>query len=227
MIKLDKHGFEQKISLIYEYNKRSPLFAHKASVEVESNNVEAAIEILKNSFKEYPTYPVPFFVLGKAYALLGKYLEAEESFRRGSELIQSPATFQYYLGEIENYKRNRLAFSMNTRQSLSEDEMRPAVIPQVDTEEIKTEDDLEELAIRLTHAKIKRPSENDAPLTINLPDASTSTEINIASDTLASIYESQNQFEEAIKVYTKLIQKNPSKSDEYIKKIKVLSEKLS
>lgn len=227
MIKTDKHSFEQKISLIYEYNKRSPLFARKASIEIENNNVESAIEILKNSFKEFPTYPVPFFILGKAYALLGKYLEAEESFRRGSELIQSPETFQHYLNEIENFKRNRLAFAMNTRAGLKEDEVRPAIIPQLQIEEPQHDNQLEELAQRLSSAKIKRPSESDQDFRINLPDVPAADEINIASDTLASIYESQNQFDEAIKVYEKLIQKNPSKSDEYIMKIKVLSEKIS
>lgn len=226
MIKTDKHSFEQKIALIYEYNKRSPLFARKASSEVDNNNVEAAIEILKNSFKEYPSYPVPFFILGKAYSLLGKYLEAEESFRRGSELIQSPETFQYYLGEIENIKRSRLAFSMNTRSGLEDDVPRPAVIPQATKVEEKAGDNLEELALRLSHAKIKRPTD-DQQITINLPDTPPAMDVSFASDTLANIYESQNQFEEAIKVYEKLIQKNPSRADEYIQKIKALSEKLS
>lgn len=225
MIKTDKHSFEQKIALIYEYNKLSPLFAHKAGAEVDNNNVEAAIEILKNSFKEFPSYPVPFFILGKAYALLGKYLEAEESFRRGSELIQSPETFQYYLGEIENIKRSRLAFSMNTRSGLEDDVPRRANIPQTPKEEVKAEDNLEELALRLSHAKIKRPTD-DQQITISLPDEPPA-DVSFASDTLANIYESQNQFEEAIKVYEKLIQKNPSRADEYIKKINTISEKLS
>ena len=96
--------FKNKIRLIYEYNRKSPLFARIANWELESNNFETAIEILEEGLRENPEFPTPYFVLGRAYSKMNDFSKALKCYKKGSELIHSRETYQFYLRELESLK---------------------------------------------------------------------------------------------------------------------------
>ena len=80
-------AFNQKVSLIYEYNNKSPLFARVAENEIERNNIDSAIKILTEGLVNHPDFSVAYFLLGKAHTIQGNYGQALKSIKKGSELI--------------------------------------------------------------------------------------------------------------------------------------------
>lgn len=212
--------FNQKVSLIYEYNKNSPLFVSIASNQIEANNPDKAIEILDDGLKNYPEYPVAYFLLGKAFTIKGLYSQALKYVKRGSELIHSPKTYDYYLREIEAIKKQR-SFFKATRW---EDDIE--VEPVTDSAIKEIEDSLKTLPLITESIKKLNEEIMEAKETIQKakedasPPAKSFTASNmIVSETLAKIYINQGEFHEAIAVYEKLIMKNPDKQDYYEIKI--------
>jgi len=248
--------FNDKVSLIYEYDKSTPLFVRKANTEVLKNNLDDAIDVLMNGIEIYPEYPTAYFILGKAYTLKNQFKDAEEAYRKGSDLIYSKSTFDFYMKEIENSKSERLVFNPDRSGAFlkTENKVIQKEEPIVDVDEsfdidksvinykIK-ENEVKDIEIEKNKNRIKNsPSiEKDfeekldklaneiasarLPVVDNTPITNVSTRefINddpmIISETLAKIYEAQNEFQEAVKIYEKLIIKYPDKKGEFTKRI--------
>jgi len=239
LVKTASEIFNEKVSLICEYDKASPLFVRQANTEIDSNNVDRAIELLTIGIKIYPEYSTAYMLLGKAYTLIGEYGKALQQIKIGSELIHSDQTYEHYLHEIEGIKKQRSLFSGSRgsafipEKNVFEDQEQPdlfeANIPKkieeiVDNEELDNLDDrLEELAREISSARIK-DTEGGSEL-----KESTFSEIGnsstIVSETLAKIYAAQGEYQEAINVYEKLIEKTPFKKDEYLVSISELKSK--
>lgn len=220
--------FNQKVSLIYEYNKNSPLFVHIAGSLIESNNPDYAIEILNDGLKRFPEYAAAYFLLGKAYTIKGSYTQALQYVKRGSELIHSPKTYDYYLREMEAIKKQRSFFkAARWEDDVSEEELSDPSIKAIEdslntqpplTESIKKfNEDLMEAKETIQKAKqvpglsMKDLAENNF----------------IISDTLAKIYITQGEFLEAIDVYKKLIKKYPEKTGYYEIKIEEIKIRMN
>lgn len=223
---LQTDKFVDKVELIYKYDKKTPLFVRQADTELNHNNVEKALSIVLEGLKHYPHSPTPYFILGKCFTRLGKYADAEKAFRIGSEMIYSPETLQYYLTELDSIKKHKQPFEINKRTTFVEEEINSVQKqPPVQPRGVKLPN-LEELAERISKAKISPPADTKPP-------ADTSDEnfefkgAEIISETLAQIYESQSNYPEAIKMYKKLIRKFPEKTDEFTSKIQALSNKLT
>ncbi len=228
--------FDDKVSLIYEYNKKSPLFLRMANTEIENNNIDKAIEILNEGIKIYPNYAAAFLLLGKANILIGNYSAALKFIRKGSDFIHSKKTYDYYLKELENMKRQRSLFKKNSRTSFlpqtelpeSENELE-LFEDEKGTNEIRETinsagDHLDQIDKEITNGKIPDDYENDilsSSLLENFPDNNM-----IVTETLAKIYASQGEFKDAIEVYKKLIIRNPQKSEYYNQKINQLKSEL-
>lgn len=234
--------FNDKVSLIYEYDKSTPLFVRNANTEITKNNVDIAIDILINGIHKYPDYPTAYLVLGKAYTLKGEFKDSEEAYRKGSNLIYSDTTFDFYTKEIEAFKVEKAlfksdrgaAFLANKDITMENDE--PALFKNENIETDKTEIDniekeigntsniekefeekLDELANEIASSRMP---EIDNSMIDNVSTKEFITEDTmIVSETLAKIYEAQSQFIEAIKVYEKLILKHPDKKEEYTNRI--------
>ncbi len=115
---LDKSSFEkfdEKVNLIYEYDKKSPLFLRVANTEINNNNVEKAIGILNQGLDDFPQYAAAYLLLGKAYMLLGNYSSALKNIKTGSDMIHSKQTYDFYLNEIEEIKKQRSFFEISKR----------------------------------------------------------------------------------------------------------------
>lgn len=231
----NKESFKDKVDLIYEYDEKTPLFVRKAFNEIEKNNNENAIEILKKGIEHYSFYPVPYFILGKAYTITGEYKLAEEAFIKGAGLINSSKTLTYYLNELEKNKKERILFEGRGRGNVfytKEREVRqvndePVIIPEekiekLTVDKIDVNDQLEELAQKLVNAKKPQIDHESEIKEIPQPVE----EKKIVSETLANIYIAQGEYKEAVKVYEALLQNNPARKGYYLNRIKEIKEQL-
>jgi len=187
--------FNEKVNLIYEYNKLSPLFVRVANNELGKNNFERAVEILNEGLVHYPYYPVAHIMLGKSLMLLGEYKKALDSFRKGSELINSRKVYDYYLLEVEKLKKQRI-FVEDADNKIGGSE---------EPKKINLQDEL---------TSFDSMNNQDSGSSY-LKSGSES----IVSETLANIYATQGESAEAIKIFEKLIIKNPHKKEYYLQKI--------
>lgn len=220
--------FNQKVNLIYEYNKRSPLFVRIANNQIEANNPDKAIEILDNGLKNYPEYAVAYFLLGKAYTIKGLYSQALKYVKRGSELIHSPKTYDFYLREIEAIKKQRSFFKSARWEDDIKDE------PLVDSSIKEIEDSFKSLppiteSIKKLNEEIMEAKETiQKAKEVSSPSAKSFAESNmIVSETLAKIYINQGEFQEAISIYEKLMKKNPDKKEYYEIKIEEIKIRMN
>ncbi|HUX60106.1 MAG TPA: tetratricopeptide repeat protein [Ignavibacteriaceae bacterium] len=229
--------FSEKVSLIFEYNKKTPLFVRMSNTEIENNNVDKAIEILRDGIKTYPQYAAAHLLLGKAYSLIGNYTQALSSIKTGSDLIHSQKTYDYYSREIESIRKQRSLFESNAKSAflLIEDEEKEANQPDlfIEKEEkkerraipIPVEDRLDQLAREISFAKLPEALESSPNLEYRAEDFSGTSMI--VSETLAKIFIAQGELKEAIEVYKKLIKKNPHNIESYLKKIEDLNKELN
>ena len=229
MGKTAKNIFDEKVSLIYEYNKKSPLFVREANTEIFANNVEKAVEILHQGLNYFPNYPTAHIVLAKALTLLGQYDEALVSFKKGCGLINSEASYNFFAEEVESSKKLRSAFGKIPRQPFTfendfyeeqsetfEEKPEPVIL------EKKIDDRLGEIAEKISSIRLSPPKGENREVE---NDSEFPSEVKIASETLAKIYVAQGEFKEAIEMYQRLIPKNPSKKDYFLERISELQAK--
>lgn len=235
MTKSSTEIFNDKVSLIFEYDKSSPLFVRHANTEIDNNNVNRAIEILTGGIKRYPEYPTAYILYSKALMLIGEYGKALQQVKTACELLHSKKTYEYYLREIENIKKQRSLFA-SSRGSLfipepgfSEKEEQPDLFEQdFESEQSEEPSDIDErlgeLAQEISTARIIEPPDENISSEFGAGGFAEGT--TIVSETLAKIYVAQGEYKEAINVYEKLIYKTPAKREEYIQKIKELKSLL-
>jgi tetratricopeptide (TPR) repeat protein len=223
-------AFNQKVSLIYEYNNKSPLFARVAENEIEKNNIDTAIKILTEGLINHPDFSVAYFLLGKAHTIQGNYGQALKSIKKGSELIHSPKTFDYYLREIDAIKKQRQLFNVSRWANIAyENSVQNVQAQSNETNQTKSSESIEETLNKLT-AEIEGTSKVIKEAKKKIEDNRIKEYSNndfIVSETLAKIYITQGEFKEAISVYKKLKVKNPEKESYFDSKIAELKAKLS
>ena len=233
MAKSTKEIFNNKVNLIYEYDKRSPLFVRTANSEIEQNNIEKAIDILNSGIEQYPQYSTAYLILSKAYTLVGNYPMALKNIKKGSDLIHSKKTYDYYLKELENIKKQRSLFENNSRNIFmvdsdinvhNEPDFFLGEKKEIEKKSISVDDRLDQIARDISSAKI--PELNNADISANNLLTKISSKSMIVSETLAKIYVTQGEFKEAIDVYKKLILKEPVKKEYFLQKINELESKL-
>lgn len=215
MNSFDKNLTEEKIKLIYEFNNKSPLFARVAYNIIERGNISEAISILEDGLKNYPDYPSAIFILAMARAYSGDEDNARMLVRKGAEIIQSDEVLDFYMDKITSIIKERNSITKTKKIDFTETAL--------SKDDFTIEDDLEILAKKLTNAKINyKPDENLEPT----PEIKEYKGERIASETLAEIYLSQNNYYEALNVYKELIKKNPDKADDYILKVAEIQNKI-
>lgn len=227
--------FSDKVKLIYEYNKKSPLFVRAAFIEIENNNFDNAVLILRQGLKVYPENPVAILLLAWAYACLGKKQFAAKLIRKGSNIIHSEETYNFYMEEmnkmeksasIPGFPREKIFFNEITDNN---DKESNSTITEKENEEdpVKQaeaiENRLEQLAKTIAAVKL-RPPGDDKHIEINPPQHLSENNL-VVSETLAEIYISQQQYNEAIKVYNNLIKMKPDKIEYYSDKIAEIKTK--
>ncbi|MFA3784029.1 tetratricopeptide repeat protein [Melioribacteraceae bacterium 4301-Me] len=205
-----------KIKLIYEFDKNSPLFARVAYYEIANGNYISALEILENGLEIYPDYPTAYFLHGLAFAYAGNLENARISINRGAALLNNPASLEFYHQKIEEIIRERNLISDAKRPVLSNVSENLNTTDNDISAKNELEDYLDKLAEKISNAKIKYNNEDIDENKIKMPEY---TGEKIVSETLAEIYYSQGKYNEALQTYEALLKIRPAMSDYYQKKI--------
>ena len=197
-----------KFALVYEFNNNSPLIVYKASKELEDNNIVKAIEMLNKAIEEYPYYPTPYFILATALAHNQEFDEAQIMLSKAHNILDNEQTYSYYKNLIEKIKRESDGITSSFDDTVNK----------VLDETLLDSDELETIDLLSTEKHID--IDNDKILNkvnTHLPDGT------IVTETLAEIYSSQGNFNEAKEIYEKLKYIYPDKAEKFERKILELS----
>ncbi|HET56039.1 MAG TPA: tetratricopeptide repeat protein [Ignavibacteria bacterium] len=188
-----------KIKLIYEFNNNSPLFARVAESELKNGNIEQAITILENGFNNFPDYITARLIFVEALAKKGEYKKVIDIMEELRPQLDDDELINYYLEKIEEERANL---------EVEEDILH--------AERKSLEDDLENIADVISKAKIPPVDENKSNQ--NNEDFSSMGK-QFISETLANIYFSQGNYNEALEIYQKLLEISPNKVEHLKEKI--------
>ncbi len=200
-----------KVKLIFEFNKNSPLFARVAASEINKGNYLEAIKVLDDGIDLYPNYASAFLVLAIAKAYEGKEEEAKIVAKIGADLINDGKTYLSYERKIKEILVERNSISETLRPSFIEEKKEEVLVSQKDFE---LEDKLDILAKQLSKAKIIPKQEDETP--VSVPEFKGQK---IVSETLAEIHIKQKNFDEAISMYEEMLNIKPEKIEQYLQRI--------
>ena len=192
-----------KFAIVYEFNQESPLITYKASRELEAKNYPKAVDLLSSAIEKYPYHPTPYFQYALALAHNKQYGLAKDFLAKGDDLLGEKETLNYYSNLIEAVKREAdgisIVFDDTINEVLGESFIEP--------EQFNSND------IDLIEEPNSNIIENDNP---------DSEGISIVTETLAEIYASQENYEEAIEIYEKLKNIKPDFTDKFNNRISEL-----
>lgn len=192
-----------KFAIVYEFNQESPLITYKASRELEAKNYPKAVDLLSSAIEKYPYHPTPYFQYALALAHNKQYGLAKDFLAKGDDLLGEKETLNYYSNLIEAVKREAdgisIVFDDTINEVLGESFIEP--------EQFNSDD------IDLIEEPNSNIIENDNP---------DSEGISIVTETLAEIYASQENYEEAIEIYEKLKNIKPDFTDKFNNRISEL-----
>lgn len=214
-----------RAKLIYERDNNSPLFLRTADSYLRSNDPENAISILEDGLKNFPDHPLAFILMGRANVMLNEIEMAEFFFKKSSELLNTNRTYTHYKKEY-NLPDKQLSPFDSSRGSVfinsSEEDM--LKIEDVLTDKSQpVEDRLSQIANELMNRRLEQA--DNFPFREADPQQYSPNKSRLASETLANIYLSQGQKNEAIKIYELLVNRNPEKKEYYLAKIRGIRSK--
>ena len=208
-----------RAKLIYERDNNSPLFLRTAEYYLQIGEPQTTLTILENGIKIFPDHPLAFIMLAKVFIKLGDLQKAEVYFKKSSEVLDNRQIFEYYKSEYKLSNKPTSPFdtsrgSIFINQDDDDDEYDERINKNTDS----VDDRLSEIADELMNRKIDRSE--DTSFTPSAMNEIAPDKTKLATETFASIYLSQGQKLEAIKIYELLIQRFPDKKSYYEAKIR-------
>ncbi len=209
-----------RAKLIYERNNSSPLFLRIADSHLQNNIPENAISILEEGLKIFPDHPLAFILMGKANVMINEMETAEFFFKKSSELLNSNQTYVFYKKEYNLPEKKSSPFD-SSRGSVF---IKSSANDALKSDDVKTgksqpvEDRLEQIANELMNKRLERT--DNFPIREPEQQQFSPDKSKLATETMANIYLSQGQKNEAIKIYELLAKRNPGKKEYYLDKIR-------
>lgn len=234
---------KEKIFLALEYDKKSPLFGVAANIKYEEKEYLKAAEICSEGLKNFPNHTGGYIVFGKTLAALGEFKYAEKCFWESSRILGDLRLFDIYKSmyiankseiELDELQKEKIKNIINDFFGEESDKI---IVEKAETTESKAEaleDRLEALAEELKKAKIVPvvEEEDEKEQTIKSEKSQESEfseyeekeseeddEPQVVTETLARIYVSQGNFKGALKIYEKLKELDPERSEYFQDKI--------
>lgn len=195
-----------KFALVYEFNNDSPLITYKATKEIEAQNYSKALELLPTAIEKYPKHATAYLMYALALAHNDQIDLAKEYLEKGHEILKDENTKDHYLKLIEKISREAAGISINFDDTVNE------ILDEsfLEPEEFDPLQDLELL---------------DDSLVDEEPVVEQHFEQNsIVTETLAEIYASQGNFEEALDIYEKLKEIKPELTEKFENRITELNQ---
>lgn len=192
----------------------SPVFARLASIYIEREEYLHALALCDRGTDSYPEYATGFFLRAEALRGLDKVDESIDNYKKVLGILPRCSRA---IQQIEELQR-KITERGPAEQTKTETGQKVA------GEKEPGKDFIGDLAEQLKGYKPQRTdSEAEREETVSESQPA-DIDLPIVSDTLATIFFKQKQFDRAIEAYRQLIKRNPEKADIYLTKIKEVEE---
>jgi tetratricopeptide (TPR) repeat protein len=225
----------------------TPRFARTAADLLDKGEVKEALSLCLAGTQVFPRYATGHLVLGRCYDALGRSEEAMLEYRHAGEAFpDNPVIVGLYEAakkkETAGYEefaqaqaqtlegwKDRLTFDeflaskeeAPAQETTQAEEEAPVEIPSSSTEQPPVEEppssEVDQILQKLEEAprRIAPSSDQPTPPPAPPPDAGT----RFVTATLAEIYASQGEFNEAIDAYRKLAEQRPGSATRYLQRL--------
>lgn len=208
-----------RAKIIYERDNSSPLFLRIADSHLRNNNPLEAIPILESGLKIFPNHPLAFILLSKAHYALKNIQATKSCLKKASELLNSSQLFTHYKKEY-NLPDKQISPFDSSRGNIFINSTDDYILNEETNEDQSksVEDNLQQIAEKLMNTRLDK--DNNISIDESNHKKYNPDKSRLASETLANIYLSQNQKDEAIRVYELLASRIPEKKEYFLEKIK-------
>lgn len=184
---------------------RSPLFARLALEYLSAGKTSEAIELCLRGLELYPSYSAAHLVLAKCYAGLMSFALALSSLETSKSQV---SLFPLY-DTLHDEWTSRLGTGPEKKPSVNAPApVEPDITPPVTTE-------IHPPPVPTVPRDAQPDLSNEELQQIQRPPGSDSDEWRIVSKTLAEIFATQEEYDEAIITYRLLIQEQPEQKDTF------------
>lgn len=202
----------------------SPWFARIAAELLDSGDIKEALRVCAEGTRVFPRYTTGRLVLGRCYEALGSNVEAMLEYKRVLEVFPDNPLVQDLLKRAEQREQQGFdAFASEWQARLQGRKDRLTFEDYVGTPNAGADQSMEQIIQQLEGAPRRIPVPEAPPS----PEAALETPVapaRFVTATLAEIYASQGEYDEAIEAYKTLAAQRPGSAERYQKRLTELEE---
>jgi len=202
----------------------SPWFARVASDLLDAGDMKEALRICIEGTRVFPRYTTGRLVLGKCYEALGSNVEAMLEYKRVLEVFPDNNLVLELLKRAEQREMQGFdAFAAEWQARLQGRKDRLTFEEYVGTPNPGSDQSVEQIIEQLESAPRRIPA-GDVPPVQEAPRESPVAPARFVTATLAEIYASQGEYDEAIEAYRTLATQRPGSAERYQKRLAELED---
>jgi tetratricopeptide (TPR) repeat protein len=202
----------------------SPWFARMAADLLDSGETKEALRICVEGTRVFPRYTTGRLVLGRCYEALGSHVEAMLEYRRVLEVFPDNPLVRELLKRAELEEQQRFeAFAAEWEARLQGRKDRLTFEDYVGTPGPAGDPSVDLIIQQLESAPRRIPLQEGPPPPEPAREAPASP-ARFVTATLAEIYASQGEYDEAIEAYRTLAAQRPGSAERYQKRLAELEE---
>lgn len=203
----------------------SPWFARIAADLLEAGNTKEALRICVEGTRVFPRYATGRLILGKCYESLGSHVEAMLEFRRVFEMFpDNPVIADLVRDAGKREQEGFEVFAAEREARLQGRKDRLSFEEYVGTAAMANASSVEQIIQQLGDAPRRIPISSSEPTVLHSEPDIPPPSGRLVTATLAEIYASQGEFDEAIEAYRTLVAQRPGSAERYQKRLAELEE---
>lgn len=184
----------------------SPAFARAAAEFLREGDAQGALRMCVEGVKRFPTYATGFLMLGRSYEALGRHVEALVEYRRVTMMLPGVASLAAMMERVKETERTEFREFVEQRQAGLEAARNVMTLDEYLGGAAGRRDNAVEFLLRqVDEVRKAAPPPGSAGETEGVRDTGEG-QLKIVTATLAEIYASQGEYEEAMKAYRRLIE---------------------
>jgi tetratricopeptide (TPR) repeat protein len=203
----------------------SPWFARVAADLLDTGNIKEALRISVEGTRVFPRYTTGRLMLGRCYEALGSHVEAMLEYTRVLEVFPDNPLVRELLDRAEQREQQGFdAFAAEWQARLQGRKDRLTFEEYVGTPGAGGGDQsMEQIIQQLEGAPRRIPVQETPPAPVGAHEIPASPS-RFVTATLAEIYASQGEYNEAIEAYRTLAAQRPGSAERYQKRLAELEE---
>ncbi|HEX7574298.1 MAG TPA: tetratricopeptide repeat protein [Bacteroidota bacterium] len=203
----------------------SPWFARAAADLLESGNIKEALRICVEGTRVFPRYTTGRLLLGRCYEALGSNVEAMLEYTRVLEVFPDNPLVRELVDHAEQREEQGFdAFAAELQARLQGRKDRLTFEEYVGTPAAGGGEQSMEQIIQQLEGAPRRIPVQDAPPAPEGAQQIPASPARFVTATLAEIYASQGEYDEAIEAYRTLAAQRPGSAERYQKRLAELEE---